>query len=277
MNVRHAPSTKADAPAAVYVHGLGGASTNWTDLMGLLQGEVEGWAPDLNGFGQSPPPRDGDYSPLGHAKAIAQFIEEELDGSPVHLFGNSLGGAASLQLAARRPELVKTLTLISPALPDIRPNKTNIFLPLMGIPGIGESLSARTAKVDVATRVQTTFKTCFADPSCVPPERFEEAVEAATAYGALPYASDAFLQSLRGLLKTYLDPGPRRPWKLAELVEAKTLLIYGRQDLLVSPHGALKSTKHFKHAQVMVLSDSGHVSQLEHPQIVADAWLKRFC
>lgn len=274
--MRHAPSSKPDAPAAVYVHGLGGASTNWTDLMGLLQGQVEGWAPDLNGFGQSPPPRDGDYSPLGHAKAVAQFIEEELGGRPVHLFGNSLGGAASLQLAARRPELVETLTLISPALPDIRPNRTNIFLPLMGIPGVGESLSARSAKVEVAQRVQTTFNTCFADPTCIPKQRVDEAIAAATAYGALPYANDAFLQSLRGLLKTYLDRGPRRPWKLAELVEAKTLLIYGRQDQLVSAHGALKATKHFKHAQVMVLADSGHVSQLEHPTIVAEAWIKRF-
>lgn len=245
--------------------------------MALLQGEVEGWAPDLNGFGQSPPPRDGDYSPLGHAKALAQFIEEELGGRPVHLFGNSLGGAASLQLAARRPELVKTLTLISPALPDIRPNRTNIFLPLMGIPGLGESLSARSAKVDVATRVQTTFKTCFADPTCVSQQRMDEAIEAATTYGALPYASDAFLQSLRGLLKTYLDPGSRRPWKLAELVECKSLLIYGRQDQLVSSHGAMTSTKHFKHAQVIVIEDSGHVSQLEHPNIVAGAWIQRFC
>ena len=245
--------------------------------MGLLQGEVEGWAPDLNGFGQSPPPRDGDYSPLGHAKAAAQFIEEELGGRPVHLFGNSLGGAAALQLAARRPDLVHTLTLISPALPDIRPTRTNILLPVMAIPGLGESLSTKTAKMDVATRVQTTYKTCFADPTCVPEQRFEEAVEAATAYGALPYATDAFLQSLRGLLKTYLDTGRRRPWKLAELVECKTLLIYGRQDQLVNAHGALKSTQHFKHAQVIVIEDSAHVSQLEHPNIVAEAWIKRFC
>ena len=260
----------------MYLHGLGGASTNWTDLMGLLQGEVEGWAPDLNGFGQSPPPRDGDYSPLGHAKAVAEFIEQGLGGRPVHLLGNSLGGAVALQLAARRPDLVQSLALVSPALPDVRPNRTNFLLPVMAIPGLGETLSARTAKMDVAQRVQMTFKNCFADPSCVPQQRVDEAIAAATAYGALPYANDAFLQSLRGLLKTYLDSGPRRPWKLAELVECKSLLIYGRQDQLVNAHGALKSTKHFKHAQVIVIPNSGHVSQLEHPDMVAEAWIKRF-
>src|SRR4051812_19468620 len=41
---------------ALYVHGLGGASTNWTDLAALLAVRVEGWAIDLPGFGRSQPP-----------------------------------------------------------------------------------------------------------------------------------------------------------------------------------------------------------------------------
>jgi len=54
------------------------------------------------------------------------------------------------------------------------------------------------------------------------------------------------------------------------------LLIYGMKDPLVNPRTAHKSTKHFKNAQVMVLPDSAHVSQMEHPDVVADAWMKRF-
>ena len=54
--VRHTPTTAdGDVPTAVYVHGLGGASTNWTDLAAQLQGRVEGFAPDLPGFGRSGP------------------------------------------------------------------------------------------------------------------------------------------------------------------------------------------------------------------------------
>jgi pimeloyl-ACP methyl ester carboxylesterase len=51
---RHAAATQADAEPAVYVHGLGGAATNWTDLMGLLADRLDGEAIDLPGFGYSP-------------------------------------------------------------------------------------------------------------------------------------------------------------------------------------------------------------------------------
>ena len=40
------------------IHGLGGQSTNWTDLMSELTDDLAGWAPDLPGFGWSPPPPD---------------------------------------------------------------------------------------------------------------------------------------------------------------------------------------------------------------------------
>jgi pimeloyl-ACP methyl ester carboxylesterase len=88
----------------------------------------------------------------------------------------------------------------------------------------------------------------------------------------LPYASDAFLRSLRGLLRTYLDPGPNRPWKLAERVACPTLVIYGRKDPLVDPRSAHRVTRHFRDAHVVVLPDSGHVAQMEHPEFVAAAW-----
>jgi len=245
--------------------------------MGLLQPHVEGWALDLNGFGISPPPRDGDYTPLGHARAAVDFIEQRLDGTPVHLFGNSMGGAVAVQVAARRPDLVRTLTLISPALPDIHPNKSNFTLPVMAVPGLGESVVSRYGKLPTEVRVQSTINTVFADPSRVAEQRFEEAVEEATIRNGFTYADDAFLQSLRGLLGSYFDRGRRRPWKLAELIQSRTLLIYGRKDPLVDSRSAYRSTKHFKDAEVMVLADSAHVSQMEFPDVVAEAWIKRFC
>src|SRR5690242_7885601 len=65
--VRCAPTVQGAEPA-VFVHGLGGSSTNWTDLMDLLSRPVSGHASapvlasaavDLPGFGNSPPPRTG--------------------------------------------------------------------------------------------------------------------------------------------------------------------------------------------------------------------------
>lgn len=271
LSVRHAEPTTPGVPTAVFAHGLGGSALNWTDLMGLLRGQLDGWSVDLGGFGMSPPPRDGDMSPAGHARGIVEFIEH-LGTSPVHLFGNSLGGAVMLQLAARRPDLARSLTLISPALPAVFATKSNAHLPVIAVPGVGERLVPKYLEAPADARVRGTIEVCFADPSRVSPQRMAESVAEVQSRDHLPYATDAFLRTLRGLLKTFLDPGPNRPWKLAERVTCPTLVIYGRKDPLVDPRSAFRVTKHFKDAHVVVLPDSGHVAQMEHPDFVAAAW-----
>src|SRR3954451_16868420 len=83
----------ADVPheRALYVHGLGGASTNWTDLAGLLAVRFDGWALDLPGFGRSQPPPRGRYSIRGHVQTVIEVLEQVADqpgeeaGRPVHL------------------------------------------------------------------------------------------------------------------------------------------------------------------------------------------------
>ena len=49
-----------------------------------------------------------------------------------------------------------------------------------------------------------------------------------------------------------------------------TLLVYGRADKLVDPIHA--HTKAFPDVRVLVLPHAGHVSQIEQPVLVADAW-----
>lgn len=49
-----------------------------------------------------------------HVADLAAFIRS-LDAGPVHLVGWSRGGQAALQMAARHPELLKTLVLVDPA------------------------------------------------------------------------------------------------------------------------------------------------------------------
>lgn len=271
LSVRHAPGRSAGLPPAVYLHGLGGSALNWTDLMVRLQPWVDGWAIDLGGFGYSPPPRDGDLTPAGHARSVAEAIEH-LGHGPAHLLGNSLGGAVALQLAARRPDLVRSLTLISPALPSLFATRFNAHLPVIAVPGVGERLIPRYLENDARGRVRGTIDVTFADPTRMTPERISEAVAEVEDRDRFPYATDALLRSLRGLLRTFLDPGPNRPWKLAERVSCPTLVVYGRKDPLVDARSAFRVTRHFRDAHVIVLPDCGHVAQMEHPDFVAAAW-----
>ena len=271
LSVRHAaPLDPGSAEPALFVHGLGGNATNWTDLMALLRDRVDGVAVDLPGFGWSPPPRDGDFALRRSAATLADLVESRFDGRPVHLFGNSMGGAISVQLAARHPHLVRTLTLVSPALPKVGVRRTNVHLPVIAAPGLGTTLMRRYLTLDAATRAQATIDICFADPASVPVDRMNEAVAEVRRRDALPYVGDAFVQSLRGLLATYLDRSDERPWRLAEGISCPTLLVYGRADKLVDPIHA--HTKAFPDVRVLVLPHAGHVSQIEQPVLVADAW-----
>ena len=58
LHVRDTPGTTPEAEPAVYVHGLGGSSQNWTDFAGLLADRLDGQAVDLPGFGESEPSLD---------------------------------------------------------------------------------------------------------------------------------------------------------------------------------------------------------------------------
>jgi pimeloyl-ACP methyl ester carboxylesterase len=272
-------SGSGDAPT-VLVHGLGGSTLNWVPLMEQLDDHATSLAVDLPGFGQSPPPRDGDYSPRGHARAVAACIEEwrrrrGIDEA-VHVMGNSMGGAAAVQLAAHRPDLVSTLSLISPALPSVRVGRGNAHLPLVALPGVGESLVRRYATVPVDQRVQATLDACITDPSRVPESLRGALIDETAQRDALPYATDAFLSSLRGLLATFADRGPRRPWRLVRRVTQPVLAIYGADDVLVDPRAASRAAREFPDAEVVILDDCGHVAQMEHPDLVADLWASRF-
>ena len=89
--VRSAPAAVGAEPA-VFVHGLGGSSLNWTDLMAQLSPSLACEALDLPGFGFSPLPAARRYSITAHAAAVIALIDKR-GRWPVHLIGNSLGGA----------------------------------------------------------------------------------------------------------------------------------------------------------------------------------------
>ena len=150
---------------ALLVHGLGGSSHNWTDLVALLAGRVEAEMVDLPGFGRSAPPADRSYRLGAHVRAVVGRIEARGAG-PVHLFGNSLGGAVSTLVAAKRPDLVRTLTLVSPALPSLRPKRgSDPRLPLLLLPGLETLARRRLAGLTPEQRARGVLELCYGDPS----------------------------------------------------------------------------------------------------------------
>ncbi|WP_344405436.1 alpha/beta hydrolase [Streptomyces longisporus] len=271
LSVRSRPPAREGLPPALYVHGLGGSSQNWSALMQQLEGVVDGEAIDLPGFGDSPPPDDGDYSVTGHARAVIRFLDAAGRG-PVHLFGNSLGGAVTTRVAALRPDLVRTLTLVSPALPEIRVQRTAVPTALLALPGVTALFTRFTKEWSAEERVRGVTALCYGDPGRVTPEGFRNAVEEMERRLQLPYFWDALTRSARGVVNAYTLGGQHGLWRQAERVLAPTLLVYGGRDQLVGFRMAQRAARAFRDSRLLTLPEAGHVAMMEYPDTVARAF-----
>ncbi|MYT40735.1 alpha/beta fold hydrolase [Streptomyces sp. SID8356] len=271
LSVRSRPADRTGLPPALFVHGLGGSSQNWSALMPLLADVVAPEAVDLPGFGDSPPPDDGNYSVTGHARAVIRLLDSGERG-PVHLFGNSLGGAVATRVAAVRPDLVRTLTLISPALPEWRVQRSAAPTALLAVPGVAPLFARLTKDWTAEQRTRGVMALCYGDPARVSDEGFRNAVAEMERRLELPYFWDAMARSARGVVDAYTLGGQHGLWRQAERVLAPTQLVYGGRDRLVSYRMARRASAAFRDARLLTLPDAGHVAMMEYPEAVAQAF-----
>ncbi|WP_460665380.1 alpha/beta fold hydrolase [Kribbella swartbergensis] len=267
--VREAPGAATELPPALFVHGLGGSSLNWTALGLLLNDTIRGIAPDLPGFGRTP--LSGVTGINEQADVLIQLMEQEFD-RPLHLFGNSMGGATSVALAARRPDLVASLTLISPALPHPRASASAVWFAAVATPRLGQVVLEQTRRLPFDRRFQASLTLLFGDPRSLPPE-VKAAYEAELRRRDTdPWGMLATVQGARSILRSSLAPRRRSLWADAARVECPVLLVYGGRDRLVDARIRTKAQRTFRDARLLYLPQSGHVAQMEHPELVERAF-----
>jgi len=105
--------SSGSGPSLVLVHGLGGAASNWCELVPLLAPGFRLLVLDLPGHGGSSPlPSAPTLNPF--ADAVFRVAESE-ELLPAAVVGHSLGGLVALRLALRRPQAVRALVLAAAA------------------------------------------------------------------------------------------------------------------------------------------------------------------
>lgn len=274
LHVRETPG--ADGATAVFVHGLGGSATNWTDLAAQLSGHADGLAVDLPGFGHSEPPAGYSFTPVAQARAVVALIEHHARNRPVELLGNSLGGLVSVLVAASRPDLVHTLTLISPAVPDWRPDLRRISDPRLALaylPVIGRQARRNLAALTLTERVDQMRRLCFAEPWKCEQERIDQIVAEFAERDAMPWARAALGAATIEMIKAWFMAGAGSLWRQLRRVCAPALVIWGAEDRLVSVRKAPRTARFLRNGQLLVLAKTGHVAQMERPEMVARAVL----
>jgi pimeloyl-ACP methyl ester carboxylesterase len=188
-----------DGPPLVLLHGVGARWQVYGPLMLALHDGYHQYAPDLRGHGVSG--RAAGYAIDDFAGDIIGFVERVV-GEPVHLYGHSLGGWIALAVAARRPDLVRSLIIADSGIyPDgIRPEASVAWL--AGLPLALRSLAKSLDQFDaeVLTQYHDKRMTRGYDPDellaqvCCP----TLLIQGDTARGA--FMSDTDVQRATGLL-----------------------------------------------------------------------------
>ena len=172
-------------------------------------------------------------------------------GGQVHLVGNSMGGAVSVRVAARRPDLVKTLTLISPAMPDLKVRRSVAHFPVLALPFVGERLVRQWVRaLPGGEPGRRRLRDLLLDPSRLHPDRFAFEVEALRRRDALSYDAASLVGAARTLVTETLRPCPFSLWRAAGRVTAPSLVLFGRDDRLVHPRLAARAARAFRDARV---------------------------
>ena len=107
------PSPSGSLPI-VFVHGMVGHTGFWNAALAACADRRRAVALDLRGHGDSAAPADGDYSIERCADDVLAVVDA-LALESIVLVGHSYGAHVVIDVAARRPDIVRRLVLVDPA------------------------------------------------------------------------------------------------------------------------------------------------------------------
>jgi 2-hydroxymuconate-semialdehyde hydrolase len=254
--IRYHATGPAAGPVVVLLHGIGRSLEDWELQHPRLPSTHRVISLDMPGFGLSQ--RLPAVTSLGSlADAVWAILSALAVEDPVHLMGNSLGGAVAMQMTVDEPGRVRTLTLVNSAGFG---RTVTAALRILAVPGIGRPLLRRMADPRIARR---TERSIFFDGALVTPSRVETAVKIARQpdFAAVYLEAARALGGVRGVA-----PGWRRELlaRTARLGKP-TLLVWGSRDLILPSAHLAAARLAFPTARSHLFPDTGHMPQIERP------------
>ena len=256
------------------LHGLGGSSATWVEVMAGLAEHGPVVAVDLPGFGRTELHED-DACTVPSYVAFVIALADALGWDRFALHGNSMGGLIAALVAARHPDRVSRLVLVSPALPPRSP--VRLLVPTRATVGgmLPVALSSAAAVALGAVRLagpelserrnRELLKLIFPDPDGVDRGLLRLMAADLTAREG-PDPSErrrAFLSALASIAGIWVDP--RGVWRAIDRIAAPTLVLGGTRDALV-PAQTLRAVMAKRSDWVgHVLDDRRHALMLEDP------------
>jgi pimeloyl-ACP methyl ester carboxylesterase len=238
------------------IHGMGGSSASWREVVPELSKKYRVIAPDLLGHGQTDKPR-GDYS-LG---AFAVWLRDFLDALGIRnvtLIGHSLGGGIAMQFAHQHRDYCRRLVLISSGGLGSDVGRLLRMLSLPGAELVLPLISSRPAiAVGNALQARSSHEV----------SRFSETWRAQAALSNRDNRR-AFLRTLRSVV----DHRGQSVCALNRLhfnADLPALIISGEQDRVIPVAHARAAHEALPNSRLHVLPGVWHHPQVERPITVA--------
>ncbi len=264
-----------EGPLIVCVHGLEGSAYNWALIAPRLATTHRVIAPDLSGFGFTPP-LDGGSTVERNADLVKDVIDHF--GGDAMLVGNSMGGLIAILVAELYPDRVNSLVLIDPAAPVFSWTSINfhaaarLSVPL--IPWLGEKLiDTFRDQITVDEGVNEALTFVAAHPEALVSSVWEHATEIAALRRTQPWATGALVEAMTSIAPYVLRKS--QFGRLIHRVTQPTLVVHGTEDQLVHVPAARWIGRQRPDWTVALFQDVGHVPMLEVPDRlldVFDAW-----
>ncbi len=227
-----------------FSHGLLFDSSLWKDQVALFQERYSCLVYDHRGQGKSG--REGGRDMDLLCEDAAALIRN-LNPGPVHYIGLSMGGFVGLRLAARHPELLKSLILLNTsAEAEFNSTKYKLLNTTVDLFGI-KVVSSRVMPIVYGASV-------LADP-----QRKAEVAAWRKRLNSLP---KDVTKAVRGVIER------QSVEKECAAIRCPTLIIAGEEDVATTPNKSRRLAGWIQGSRLEILPKTGHMSSQENPEAV---------
>lgn len=243
--------TGGDGPPVVFAHGVLWSTALFAPQVAALRSEYRCISYDHRGQGRSDDTNDKSV-PIEQVYDDLVALLKSLNAGPVHLVGLSMGGFAAMRVAARRPDLLRSVALLDTScdaeswikLPEYK--MLNFVAALLGVrsvaPGVMKSLFGKTA---------------LQDPT--------RAGERAAWLEAIAGNRRTIVRAMRGVMS--------RRGVASELpgITVPTLVLVGAEDVATPPSKSERIHALIPGSELVVIPRAGHSAPVEEPEAVTAA------
>ena len=246
-----------DSLPIVFIHGTSASLHTWDTLSSLLKTNKKIIRLDLPAFGLTGPNRLNQYDFNFYNQFLDEFLLK-LNVTQCIVAGNSLGGSIAWNYAIASPDKVNQLILLDASGYPKKDEKGSLGFKLAAIPVLNQALK----HISPISLIRKSLEDAFYDKSLVTEKMVQQYHDMLLREG-----------NRAAVLELFQHPMKADATKIKTITQP-TLIIWGKEDQLISYKNAALFKQDIRNSQILVLDKVGHIPMEEAPNQVATAILK---